>query len=267
MKEMMLLELDRVDLSMLAEALEDHSHSTEWWFDPANGESIPKSEDMSWDEYDVDDPDRLIWIEPGFSSEGYADMEDFIALVGDPRARDLLARAIAGRGAFRRFKDTLYEFDDLRQVWFAFRDARAERRALAWLRGQGLIDERAADAAIDARPDPESELLSGSLDARELSAGVAVDLRELYGERLREVLLFGSWARGDAHPESDVDLLVVLDEVESSFAERRRMDDILWKHSFEHDAVAVAIPVSAARFEHPVEPFLIEARKHAISVL
>lgn len=262
-----MLDLDRVDLGMLAEALEDHSHSTEWWFDPANGESIPRSEGMSWEEYGVDDPERLIWIEPGFSSESYADMEDFVGLVADPRARDLLARAIAGRGAFRRFKDTLYEFDDLRQVWFAFRDARGERRALAWLRAQGLIDEHAADAAIEARPDPESKLLSGSFDVRAFVAEIAADLRELYGERLQDVIMFGSWARGDADPESDVDMLVVLDEVESSFAERRRMDDLLWKHLYEHDAVAVVIAVSAARIEHPVEAFLIEARKDAISIL
>lgn len=261
-----MLELDRVDLSMLAGALEDHSR-TEWWFDPASGETIPKSEDMSWEEYDVDDPERLIWIAPGFSSEGYADMEDFIALVADPRARDLLGRAIAGRGAFRRFKDTLYEFDDLREAWFAFRDARGDRRALVWLRDRRLVDADAADAAIEARSDPESELLSGSFDARAFAAEIAADLRELYGDRLRDVILFGSWARDDANPVSDVDMLVVLDEVESSFDERRRMDDLLWKRSFEHDAVAVAIPVSAARFEHPVEPFLIEARKDAISVL
>lgn len=35
-------------------------------------------------------------------------------------------------------------------------------------------------------------------------------LRALYGERLDRVVLYGSHARGDAHDESDVDLLVVL---------------------------------------------------------
>ena len=60
-------------------------------------------------------------------------MEDFIRRVRDPRARDLLERAIAGRGAFRRFKDTLLDFPDLRPVWFAFHDARMERRAIEWL--------------------------------------------------------------------------------------------------------------------------------------
>jgi predicted nucleotidyltransferase len=29
------------------------------------------------------------------------------------------------------------------------------------------------------------------------------------------IILFGSWARGDAHPDSDVDLLVVLPSVEN----------------------------------------------------
>jgi predicted nucleotidyltransferase len=35
-------------------------------------------------------------------------------------------------------------------------------------------------------------------------------LTELYGDRLVRLVLYGSQARGDAHPESDVDVLVVL---------------------------------------------------------
>jgi predicted nucleotidyltransferase len=33
-----------------------------------------------------------------------------------------------------------------------------------------------------------------------VARAVARDLRQLYGERLRDVVLLGSWARGDAHP-------------------------------------------------------------------
>jgi uncharacterized protein len=35
-------------------------------------------------------------------------------------------------------------------------------------------------------------------------------LAALYGDRLARVVLYGSYARGDAHADSDVDLLVVL---------------------------------------------------------
>ena len=36
-------------------------------------------------------------------------------------------------------------------------------------------------------------------------------LRRLFGSRLRELRLFGSYARGEAHEDSDVDVLVLVD--------------------------------------------------------
>ncbi|MBI4699583.1 MAG: nucleotidyltransferase domain-containing protein [Deltaproteobacteria bacterium] len=36
-------------------------------------------------------------------------------------------------------------------------------------------------------------------------------LRELFGDRLRELRLYGSYARGEASEDSDVDVLVVVD--------------------------------------------------------
>ena len=56
-------------------------------------------------------------------------MAEFVAGVHHRRAAELLDRAIAGRGAFRRFKDTLFEFPELREQWFRYRDARSRRRA------------------------------------------------------------------------------------------------------------------------------------------
>jgi len=42
-------------------------------------------------------------------------------------------------------------------------------------------------------------------------------MRRLYGWRLSRIILFGSFARGEAHAESDVDLLVLLHEEEIDF--------------------------------------------------
>jgi len=79
-------------------------------------------------------------------------------------------------------------------------------------------------------------------------------------------VLFGSWARGDAHPESDVDLLVVLDEVRSRWEELRRMSDALWRHSLEHDVVVTEIPVSEAEYRESDEPILVRARAEGVTV-
>ena len=38
-----MLELERIDLSSLCEALEDHSDGTTWYFDPATGSTEPRS--------------------------------------------------------------------------------------------------------------------------------------------------------------------------------------------------------------------------------
>lgn len=49
---------------------------------------------------------------------------------------------------------------------------------------------------------------------------VKSSLNQIYGERLSKVILFGSYARGTEHDESDIDLLVVLkDKQISAFRE------------------------------------------------
>jgi uncharacterized protein len=44
-------------------------------------------------------------------------------------------------------------------------------------------------------------------------------LAERFGERLREVTLYGSYARGSAHDESDVDVFVVVDDLDDNEAD------------------------------------------------
>lgn len=255
-----MLDFEAIDLASLAEALEDHSAETSRWFDPGTGEVEPWIDDLSSEEEGDHPEDRgLIRVDPIPSEVGYGDMEGFIERVREPRARDLLQRAVQGRGAFRRFKDTLFEFPELRAAWFAFHDARYQRRALQWLADEGIIDPEVAQREQASRPDPELPELGPSLDPNEVAGAVAQDLRELYGERLERVILYGSWARGDAHPESDIDLLVVLDRVDSAWDELRRMEPVLWRHSYASDTVVSATPASEADVRSGRWPFLRQA--------
>jgi predicted nucleotidyltransferase len=68
-------------------------------------------------------------------------------------------------------------------------------------------------------------------------------LQEIYGDRLRAVVLFGSQARGEATEDSDVDVAVVLDDFENAIEEVRRVDSVFWHPSLEHDLVLTALPV------------------------
>lgn len=70
-------------------------------------------------------------------------MRSFAESRPDPDHQARLLRAIHGRGAFRVFKDAVFELD-VREEWFAYRDAALRELARAWLEAQGVpyLDER-----------------------------------------------------------------------------------------------------------------------------
>ena len=64
-------------------------------------------------------------------------MESFINDLTDEDFTDQLARAISGRGAFRRFKDRLSERPESMTRWHAFSNDRQRGRARSWLAHEG----------------------------------------------------------------------------------------------------------------------------------
>jgi predicted nucleotidyltransferase len=141
-----------------------------------------------------------------------------------------------------------------------------KRRAIEWLAEHELISAGNAERALAARPDPSLPAPTESADGRMIAEAVARDLRALYRERLERVVLFGSWARGDARPDSDIDLLVVLDEVRSRRRELDRMNEIMWRHSLASDMVVTELPVSADEYRDSDEPLIVRARAEGLPV-
>jgi hypothetical protein len=151
--------LDGIDLEEIATALSDQSaYEHRWLIDPNTGAVVFWTSDTGIDGYtpvDLDDLDRVA-IDPLPSHVWYEDMADFAEQLGNERAGQRLSRAIAGKGAFRRFKDQLHqEYPDLVPAWNAFRHVRALRRAVEWLADNSFITDDAATQYCDQHPDPE----------------------------------------------------------------------------------------------------------------
>ena len=91
----------------------------------------------------------------------------------------------------------------------------------------------------------------------ELRAG----LEELYGGRLRGLYLYGSYARGDARPGSDVDVLVVLDAVESYSSEIQRTSQRRAEVALRHDVSISLMYVSEDAWIRGEMPILQNARR------
>jgi hypothetical protein len=152
-----LINLDAVDLDEVATALADQSYEHRFLIDPDSGAISFWTEDGGLDgEHPVDlDEVDLIAIRPLPSYVWYQDMADFAEGISDEQAGRRLARAIRGKGAFRHFRDELHEeYPELLPAWFAFRDARAARRAVRWLAENDLVDGTEAEAFLAEHPEP-----------------------------------------------------------------------------------------------------------------
>jgi hypothetical protein len=151
-------DLSSLDLEEIAGALADQTdYEHHWLINPDIGQIALWTADTGIDGQTPTDPGELdlVVIEPLPSWVWYQVMADFAGGITHERAGHTLARAIQGKGAFRRFKDELHEeHPDLLPAWHAFRDTRASRRAVQWLADNSLIDDDSADTFLLGDPDP-----------------------------------------------------------------------------------------------------------------
>jgi hypothetical protein len=153
----LVLDLSSLDLEEIANALADQTdYEHRWLINPQTGEIAFWTTDTGIDgqtPVDLDELD-LVCIDPLPSWVWYQDMADFADAITDEQAGHRLLRAIQGKGAFRRFKDELHDaYPDLLTPWYAFRNARAQRRAVQWLADNSLISRDTASRFQTDHPD------------------------------------------------------------------------------------------------------------------
>ena len=71
--------------------------------------------------------------------------------------------------------------------------------------------------------------------------GYCCRLRQQFGNKVEEILLFGSHARGEANPQSDIDLLIVLKSQERHV--KKEVIDLAWEVMFDYGFKAFLSPI------------------------
>lgn len=91
-------------------------------------------------------------------------------------------------------------------------------------------------------------------------------LQSIYGQRLAGTILFGSQARGDAVPASDLDVLVVLKGDVDPGKEIARTGKLVTALSLQYDTVISCVFISSMRYASEESPFLLNVRHEGINI-
>jgi DNA-binding transcriptional ArsR family regulator len=146
-------------------------------------------------------------------------------------------------------------------------------RELGRLEATGLVRRRRdgaqvyfeADVASPLAEPVRSLLRQAPLDTRSstgdpvgraIAAQLSARLPAVYDDRLRGVYLYGSRARGDHQPDSDVDILIVLDRIEDYGSDLRRSSEIASDVSLEQGLTVTRMLVSEADWDARQRPIL-----------
>lgn len=92
-------------------------------------------------------------------------------------------------------------------------------------------------------------------------------LKEIYGDDLLQVSLFGSYARGDYGPDSDIDVLVIVKGSDDhKYIYRDELSEITMDINMEYDIWIEVIAISGDYFHkwYKGDPFLLNVGKDEV---
>ena len=90
------------------------------------------------------------------------------------------------------------------------------------------------------------------------------ELRKIYHTHLKDVILFGSYARGDFTDDSDIDLCILLDEMQSVVSEREKYASVMTTLCLKYDVVISIIPCQVQTFSTTRTPWLLNVKREGI---
>lgn len=94
-------------------------------------------------------------------------------------------------------------------------------------------------------------------------------LRGIYGERLKSVILYGSYARGDFKPDSDIDIMILVDLADTEIEKYgKQLSWATYDFNEAHDTDIKPIAKSDIHFQKwsGVYPFYTNVQKEGVKL-
>lgn len=95
------------------------------------------------------------------------------------------------------------------------------------------------------------------------------EVHRLYGNGLKTVILYGSYARGDFRPDSDIDIMILVDLDDQEIQNRgRSLSDVTFEYNFDNDIMIMPIVKNLDHFNKWLRayPFYNNVKKEGVEL-
>lgn len=93
---------------------------------------------------------------------------------------------------------------------------------------------------------------------------IKAHLVKMYGGKIKRVILYGSFVRGEATRDSDIDILVLVDESLDPFEVRDSLSDLLFDILLNEEELVSVIAVPEHLFDNYNSPFMLNVKKEGV---
>ena len=104
---------------------------------------------------------------------------------------------------------------------------------------------------------------------REIIVSFARKVRKILGKNLKQVILYGSYARGDYTEDSDIDIMILVDLSEEEIQKSRdRVSDFTYDFNMDYDLLIMPVVKGMAHFKYWSEayPFYQNVEKEGVNL-
>jgi predicted nucleotidyltransferase len=99
---------------------------------------------------------------------------------------------------------------------------------------------------------------------KSLISRIKEHLTKMYGAGIKKVILYGSYVRGEATSDSDIDVLVLIDQSLNPFEVRESLSDLLFDIILDEGELVSVIVVPEHLYENYNSPFMLNVRKEGL---
>ncbi|MFZ2070949.1 MAG: nucleotidyltransferase domain-containing protein [Halobacteriota archaeon] len=87
-----------------------------------------------------------------------------------------------------------------------------------------------------------------------------------YGGKIKRIIIYGSYVRDEATKDSDIDVLVVIDDSLDPFEVRKNLSDIIFDILLEKKELISVIPVPETIFKDYKSPFILNVKEEGMVI-